>query len=174
MAGGLLWFTRLPATSTPWLASPGRPGSLIPPTGYLVDVLPAVVLFGLGISCVVAPLTSTLMGSIPARYSGVGSAINNAIARVGQPLLGAIIFVALSSTFYAHLASIAPDIDTRSATVRAAFPPLNPPRPGATPEQVGAAARASIEAFHQAMGVAAVLVGIGGTISWVGLRPKLS
>jgi EmrB/QacA subfamily drug resistance transporter len=172
MAAGLLWFTRLPAASGAWRASPDRLATLIPPGGFFVDVLPAVVLFGLGIACVVAPLTNTLMGSIPERYSGLGSAINNAIARVGQPLLGAIIFLALSSTFYAHLASIAPDLDTTSTAVRAAFPPLNPPRPGATPDQIAAAARASIEAFHQAMAVAAILVAIGGVISWFGLRPK--
>ena len=172
MALGLLWFTRLPATSTPWRASAEQPASLIPPAAALVDVLPAVVLFGVGIACVVAPLTNTLMGSIPPRFSGLGSAINNAIARVGQPLLGAIIFLALSTTFYANLAAIAPDIDTNSAAVRSAFPPLNPPRPGATPDQIAAAARASIEAFHLAMGVAAALVAIGGAISWFGLRPE--
>ena len=172
MAAGLLWFTRLPATSVPWRASVDAPASLIPPAAVLIDVLPAVVLFGVGIACVVAPLTNTLMGSIPPRFSGLGSAINNAIARVGQPLLGAFIFLALSTTFYANLAAIAPDIDTTSAAVRAAFPPLNPPRPGATLDQIVAAARASIEAFHLAMGVAAVLVAIGGAISWFGLRPE--
>lgn len=171
MAAGLLWFTRLPASSAPWRARPDQLGSLIPPASVLVDVLPALILFGVGIACVVAPLTSTLMGSIPERFSGLGSAINNAIARVGQPLLGALIFVALSATFYAQLGAIAPDIDTTSAAVRAAFPPLNPPRAGATPDQVLAAARASVEAFHLAMGVAAGLVAIGGAIMWVGLRP---
>ena len=172
MAAGLLWMVRLPSTSSPWPASLEDPASLIPPSSYLVDVLPAVVLFGLGIASVVAPLTSTLMGSIPQRFSGLGSAINNAIARVGQPLLGAIIFVAVSSTFYAALATAAPGTDTTSAAVRSAFPPLNPPRPGATPDQTTAAAQASVEAFHQAMLVAAALVGIGGGISWIGLRPE--
>ena len=172
MATGLLWFTRLPATSTPWAARPERLASLIPPSAFFVDVLPAVVLFGVGIAFVVAPLTNTLMSSIPDRFSGLGSAINNAIARVGQPLLGALIFVALSTTFYAFLASQAPDLDLSSPAVRAAFPPLNPPRVAATAEQVAAAARASIEAFHLAMGIAAILVAIGGAISWVGLRPS--
>jgi hypothetical protein len=52
------------------------------------------------------------------------------------------------------------------------FPPLNPPRGEATPGQVAAAARASIEAFHLAMGFAAALVAIGAAISWIGLRPE--
>jgi len=170
MTAGLLWFSRLPATSPAWRASPEQLSSLIPPPAFFIDILPAVVLFGLGIACVVAPLTNTLMGSIPERFSGLGSAINNAIARVGQPLLGALIFVAVSGTFYAALSTLAPDLDLTSAAVRAGFPPLNPPRVEATAEQIDAAARASIEAFHQAMTVAAGLVAIGGAVSWVGLR----
>src|SRR5712664_3793515 len=82
MALGLLWFSRLPVDSTPWRASLNDPASLIPPGSFFVDILPYVLLFGFGISCVVAPLTSTLMGSISGRFSGLGSAINNSIARV--------------------------------------------------------------------------------------------
>jgi EmrB/QacA subfamily drug resistance transporter len=172
MSTALLWFTRLPATSGPWRANLDQPASLVPPIDYIVDVFPAILVFGIGIACVVAPLTNTLMGSIPARYSGVGSAINNAIARVGQPLLGAIIFVAISATFYASLAALAPGLDLSSDSVRTAFPPLNPPRSGASPEQIAAATRASIDAFHQAMFVAAGLVAIGAAVSWFGLRER--
>jgi EmrB/QacA subfamily drug resistance transporter len=172
MAAGLLWFTRLPATSAPWKASLDNPSALLPPIDYLVDVFPGVLTFGIGIACVVAPLTSTLMGSIPARFSGLGSAINNAIARVGQPLLGAVIFVAISATFYASLATQAPGLDLSSEAVRVTFPPLNPPRSGASPEEIAAATRASIEAFHQAMFVAAGLVAIGAAVSWFGLRER--
>jgi EmrB/QacA subfamily drug resistance transporter len=170
MAAGLLWFARLPVDSEPWLASVAAPATLIPPVDVLIDVLPAIVLFGLGISCIVAPLTNTLMGSVPGRFSGLGSAINNAIARVGQPLLGAIVFVAISATFYTSLSGIAPDLDTGSAAIRAAFPPLNPPRDGATIEQVAAAAQASIDAFHQAMFVGVGLLLLGSATSWIGLR----
>ena len=172
MAAAMLWFTRLPATSEPWRASLERIGSIVPPGGYLVDVFPAILVFGVGVACVVAPLTNTLMGSIPARFSGLGSAINNAIARVGQPLLGAIIFVAISTTFYASLAAQAPGLDLSSEAVRHAFPPLNPPRAGASPDQVVAVTRASIEAFHQAMFVAAGLVAIGAAVSWFGLGER--
>jgi EmrB/QacA subfamily drug resistance transporter len=172
MAAALLWFTRLPATSPPWTPSLDRPGSLVPTSGYLVDVFPAVLTFGVGIACVVAPLTSTLMASIPQRFSGLASAINNAIARVGQPLLGAVIFVAISATFYAHLGVSVPGLDLSQEAVRSAFPPLNPPRGGATPDQIAAAARASIEAFHQAMFVGAALVATGAAVSFFGLRER--
>src|SRR5205814_2236751 len=91
VGAGQLWLARIPATSKPWLAELGRPGTLIPPIDAIVDVLPAVIAFGAGMAMVVAPLTSTLMGSIPSRNSGLGSAINNALSRVGQPLVGAVI-----------------------------------------------------------------------------------
>lgn len=171
MASGVLWFARLPADSDAWTASIADPTSLLPPPGTLVDVVPSIVLFGLGLSMVVAPLTSTLMGSVPGRFTGVGSAINNAISRVGQPLLGALIFIAISATFYANLAGLAPDLDTASADVRRAFPPINPPAAGATVAQLAAARHASIDAFHQAMIVSTGLLVIAAGISFVGLRP---
>ena len=93
MALGLLWYARIPLDSAPWRAALDDPSTLVPPVDVFIDILPFSLLFGLGISCVVAPLTSTLMGSISGRFSGLGSAINNSISRVGQPLLGALIFI---------------------------------------------------------------------------------
>jgi MFS family permease len=168
MALGLLWFSRLPVDSAPWRASLNDVGSLVPPGSYFVDILPYVLLFGLGISCVVAPLTSTLMDSISGRFSGLGSAINNSIARVGQPLLGALIFIPISATYYAALGSLA-GVDTGDPAVRRAFQPLNPPA-GATPAQLAASNQASIEAFHLAMLVCAGLLFVGAFVSWYGLR----
>lgn len=49
---------------------------------YWWHVLPGILLFGLGLSITVAPLTSAILGSISAKQSGIGSAINNAVARV--------------------------------------------------------------------------------------------
>lgn len=49
---------------------------------YLTQLLPGLVLFGLGLAATVAPLTSAILGSIPADDAGIGSAVNNAVARV--------------------------------------------------------------------------------------------
>jgi EmrB/QacA subfamily drug resistance transporter len=54
-----------------------------PRTDYVTTVLPAVLVFGLGLSLTVAPLTATVLGAADARYAGVASAVNNAVARVG-------------------------------------------------------------------------------------------
>jgi EmrB/QacA subfamily drug resistance transporter len=172
MALAMLWYARLPAGSAPWRAAFETPASLIPPLDVWTDVIPAVILFGVGISLVVAPLTSTLMSSIPGRYSGLGSAINNSISRVGQPLLGAVIFIAINATFYANLGSIVPGLNTTDPAVRRIFQPLNPPPGGSPPDQLAAATLASMDAFHLAMLVAAALLVIGGLVSWFGLRDQ--
>lgn len=52
------------------------------PVNYWTHILPAIVLFGTGLSMTVAPLTSAVLGSVKASQSGIGSAVNNAIARI--------------------------------------------------------------------------------------------
>jgi EmrB/QacA subfamily drug resistance transporter len=49
---------------------------------YWPQLLPGVLLFGLGLSVTVAPLTAAVLGSIESRHAGIGSAINNAVARI--------------------------------------------------------------------------------------------
>jgi EmrB/QacA subfamily drug resistance transporter len=169
MAAGLLWFVRLPTDSAAWEATFSDPATLIPPSDVLIDVLPAVLLFGVGIALIVAPLTSTLMSSVPTTRSGLGSAINNSISRVGAPLVGALIFIAISATFYSVLGSLT-GLDTNASDVRQAFPPLNPPRAEANDVELQAVRQASVDAFHQAMLVSAALLGVGGAVSFFGLR----
>jgi hypothetical protein len=52
-----------------------------PHASYLTDVLPAVIVFGLGLSLTVAPLTATVLASADVRHAGVASGVNNAVAR---------------------------------------------------------------------------------------------
>lgn len=58
-----------------------------PTTDYVLDVLPGVVVFGLGLTLMVAPLTATALSSAPDEHAGLASGINNAVARAGG-LLG--------------------------------------------------------------------------------------
>ncbi len=172
MAAGLLWLTRIPSSSPPWLARVETPASLIPSSGYLIDVLPAMVLFALGISILVAPLTTALMNSVPSRNSGLASAINNAISRIGPLLAGAVIFIGVSASFYAVLHDRVPSLDTSSAEVRAAIPPLNPPDPSVPADQMAAAREASADAYHLAMLIAAGLCAAGAITNGLGIRDQ--
>ena len=52
-----------------------------PHASYAADVLPAAVVFGLGLACVVAPLTATVLATADLRHAGVASGVNNAVAR---------------------------------------------------------------------------------------------
>ena len=172
MAAGLLWLTRIPFDSPAWRARVEEAGSLIPSAGYLLDVLPAMVVFGLGISILVAPLTTALMSSVPTRNSGLASAINNAISRIGPLLAGAVIFIGVSASFYGALHELVPSLDTSSAEVRASIPPLNPPDPSLPPEQAAAARQASADAYHLAMLIAALLCAAGAVTNGVGIRDQ--
>jgi EmrB/QacA subfamily drug resistance transporter len=170
MAGGLLWWLRVPATSEPWQATLSDTSTLIPPVAALVDPLPAIVVFGIGISMVVAPLTATLMSSIPVRNAGIGSAINNALSRVGAPFITAAVFIVVSGAFYASIAGAVAGTDADSPSLRATFQPLNPPPPNVDAALAAAARTASADAFHLAVVVCAALFVAGAVVSYVGLR----
>lgn len=169
MAGGLLWLARIPPTSAAWAADPADPASLVPPVDYLVDVLPGSLLFGLGLALLVAPLTTALMASVPVRRAGLGSAINNAISRVGAPLASALLFIAISATFVPALVAAVPDLDGATAD-ELGIVPLAPPPPGTPPDLASAIIAASTDAFHLAMVVAAALLVAGAMINLVGLE----
>ena len=74
---------------------------------YLADVLPAVVVFGLGLSMTVAPLTATVLASADVRHAGVASGVNNTVARAAGLLAvaGLPAVVGLGAAAY-HSASL--------------------------------------------------------------------
>ena len=169
MALGLLWYVRFPADSEAWLLNVGDPGTFIPPPGYFVDVLPGLVLFAVGIAMLVAPLTTALMSSVPTGNSGLASAINNAISRIGPLLATAVIFIAVSGAFYGRLAEHLPSGDASSPELRATFPPLNAPAASVSEAERLAARDASTEAFRLAMLIAALLCAGGAAVNGAGI-----
>jgi hypothetical protein len=169
MAAGLLWLARIPTTSAAWAAAPGDPRSLVPPVDYLVDVLPGSLLSGIGLALLVAPLTTALMGSVPVRQAGLGSAINNAISRVGAPLASAVLFIAITASFVPALIAAVPGFDAAAAEALGIVPRAPPP-PGAPPALAEAIVAASTDAFHLAMVVAAAMMIAGAVVNLVGLE----
>jgi MFS family permease len=53
---------------------------------YALDILPAVVVFGVGLTLMVAPLTATVLAAAPDEHAGIASGVNNAVARAGSLL----------------------------------------------------------------------------------------
>jgi EmrB/QacA subfamily drug resistance transporter len=58
---------------------------------YLTDVLPGVIVFGLGLTMTVAPLTATVLAAAAERYAGIASGVNNAVSRGAGLLAIAVI-----------------------------------------------------------------------------------
>ncbi|MGH2740109.1 MAG: MFS transporter [Actinomycetota bacterium] len=173
MGLGILLLLRVPAESAPWVLGTESGERILPPTDYFVDILPALLLFGAGLAVMVAPLTTALMTSVPERNSGVASAVNNAISRVGAPLVLAGIFVAVVSSFYGTIAERVPGTNVDASEFRQQVAPLNPPAEGVSSQVAGAAREASTDAFHLAMLVAAGLMFTGAAVNGIGIRnPK--
>jgi EmrB/QacA subfamily drug resistance transporter len=62
-----------------------------PGDSYVSSVLPAVIVFGLGLTLVVAPVTATVLAAADARHAGIASGINNAVSRVAGLLAVAVL-----------------------------------------------------------------------------------
>jgi MFS family permease len=84
---------RLPMTAGPLLVSAGL--LLLAGVGagdrYPTGVLPALVVLGLGLALTVAPLTAAVLAAVEERHVGVGSGVNNAVARVAGLLAVALL-----------------------------------------------------------------------------------
>jgi hypothetical protein len=110
------------------------------------------------------------MRSVPTERSGVASAVNNAISRVGPQLAGALIFVAISASFYSGLANRLPGVDTSSATFREQVSPLNRPAQEVPPDVKVAAREESGISFELGMLIASGLLVLGAVVNWVGIQ----
>ena len=88
-----------------------------PDVSYVLDILPGVIVFGLGLCLLVAPLTATVLAAAPDEHAGIASGVNNAIARAGALLAVAAlpVVVGLNGADYADPATF--DAAYRTAIV---------------------------------------------------------
>jgi MFS family permease len=70
----------------------------VPGASYVYGVLPGVLVFGIGLAIVVAPVTATVLASAPDHHAGVASGVNNAVARTGSLLAMAVLPAAVGLT----------------------------------------------------------------------------
>ncbi|HYF28182.1 MAG TPA: MFS transporter [Baekduia sp.] len=141
---------------------------------YVSDVLPAVVVFGVGLAMTVAPLTATVLAAADQRHAGVASGINNAVARVAGLLAIAVVGAVIAG---AYRAETAPLREVLVAVEEVRERPLTPPSEVVALEDPDVAARAdalgreaSVTAFGWGIGVAGGLVATGGLVSLAGIR----
>ena len=97
---------RWPMTAGPIVAGAGLAllARLGPKSSYMTGVLPAALVFGIGLSATVAPLTATVLAAAPQRQVGVASAVNNDVARTAGLLAVAVLpgLAGISDNAYAN------------------------------------------------------------------------
>jgi EmrB/QacA subfamily drug resistance transporter len=99
---------RIPMTVGPIVAGAGLllMSRTEPGTGYLTTLLPAVVVFALGMTLTVAPLTAAVLAAVAERHLGIGSGVNNAVARLAG-LLAVAALPSLTESFPAAMRACA-------------------------------------------------------------------
>ncbi len=99
------------------------------PVAYWTELLPGILMFGLGMSITVAPLTAAILGCVDPGHAGVASAVNNAVARIAGLITVAAIGVVVG-------------------------------------------AQLTLDGFHRAVFVTAILMCMGGIISLAGITNR--
>ena len=145
---------------------------------YFADVFPAMVLFGLGLSITVAPLTTTVLNSVEERHAGVASGVNNAVARVAGLIAIAALGAVISAQFASTLDDRLSEQDTSAQAARIVDEAKEQPLAGGDTSDLPAGEGEDLErdivassesAFHLGTGIAAALMILGGLIAltWV-------
>jgi EmrB/QacA subfamily drug resistance transporter len=162
-AAGMAWLLRLDAD-----------------VSYAVDLLPGLLLFALGLSMTVAPLTATVLADADDSNAGIASGVNNAIARVAGLVAVAAVGAVVAASFGSRLDSELDDAllarpEVAAAVERAKAQPLSAVEVEGVPEDVQASLReagedASVGAFHVGIGISTLLVALGGALGILGIR----
>jgi EmrB/QacA subfamily drug resistance transporter len=146
-----------------------------PHVNYFTDLLPALLIFSLGLSGTVAPLTAAVLSDADESNAGIASGINNAIARIASLLaiaaVGAVISAQFNSTLNQRLDHIRLTPVARAALSQARSQTLARVNPAVVGTPVALAVEsASVHAFRVGIGISTVLVALGGVFGLVGIR----
>jgi EmrB/QacA subfamily drug resistance transporter len=146
---------------------------------YVPDVLPGLLVFGLGLSMTVAPLTATVLADADDSNAGIASGVNNAIARVASLIAIAAVGAVVAASFGSKLDDEVGEAalkrpEVAHAVEEAKQQPLAVVDVRGVPDDVAASVRASAEdasvsAFHVGLGIATVLVALGGVLGLIGI-----
>jgi EmrB/QacA subfamily drug resistance transporter len=146
---------------------------------YLTSVLPAILVFSLGLSMTVAPLTAAILAGVHESEAGIASAVNNAVARVAGLIatvtIGALVAAQFSASLDESLEGRPLTKTGQAAVAEAKQLTLGRPSVAGVPPREAAAITAgsnaaSVDAFRLGIGVAGGLVIVGGLIGAAGIR----
>ena len=150
-----------------------------PSADYVSEVLPGILVFGLGLAATVAPLTATVLDSVSEHHAGVASGVNNGVSRVAGLLAIAILGAVVSASFASRLDDELPLAELSAPASRSVEEvktrPLGAARTDGLPSTEASAvessvADASASAFHLALGIGGVMMIAGGAIAGVFIR----
>jgi EmrB/QacA subfamily drug resistance transporter len=146
---------------------------------FVSQLLPGLLVFALGLSMTVAPLTATVLGAVSQEHSGVASGVNNAIARIAQLLavaaLGAIVAAQFQSKVESELSGKTLSPQAQTAVDHAKQLPLSSEEAKSVKGPEHATVKSGLDsgsesALHLGLGTAGVLVLFGGLASLVGIE----
>lgn len=145
---------------------------------YLTTLLPAITVFGLGLTITVSPLTTTVMNAVEESHAGVASAVNNAMSRVAGLLGIAVLGVLVAVSFGNRVddaAAAGLGAEARTALAAAREEPFARAEVASLPADARAAVSqavdaGSVTAFHWAAAGGALFALLGGVASAFGIR----
>lgn len=180
-AGGLVhrYGARLPLIVGPIVTAVGFALFAVPGTGgsYWTTFFPAIVVMSLGMTLVIAPLTTTVLNAVPTHESGVASGVNNAVTRAAGLLaiaaLGLVVATTFASSLDTRLSSlhVGPSVTSALDAQRSKYVEATVPA-GVTPTEKAQLERALKESFVSAFRVsmlvgAALAVGSALLAAWL-------
>lgn len=145
---------------------------------YWTQLLPGILVFGLGLCLTVAPLTSTILGDVDKAQAGIASAVNNAIARIAGLLAVAAVGAIVAAQFSASIDKLNQSYFSSSEVAIIKQAPLQTMPDIAKANACSESGSqiltdASVSAFHTGIVSVAVLLIGGGIISLIGIHnPK--
>jgi EmrB/QacA subfamily drug resistance transporter len=148
-------------------------------TSYFGDLVPALLLYSLGLAVTVSPLTATVLADADERDAGIASAVNNAVARTAGLLATAAVGAVLAGFYADRLDSElagrtltpAAQAQVAAARERALGPVDSAALPAPDRDVVGAAVSdAGVATFHLAALIGGCMLAAAGLLGGVMLR----
>jgi Na+/melibiose symporter-like transporter len=148
---------------------------LEPDSGFWLGPVPGIVIFSLGLTVLVAPLTTTVMSSIRSEHSGVAAGINEVVARIAGLITIASLGVVLTLGFNAGLRARLNDPAAAPQAAPLAGETVDPNAAVAELDALPAETRDAVlasytAAFRWVMLSNAILTIAGGVIAWLVIR----